>query len=130
MKVSFFVLLAVIGSVIQSYAQSYTLKVSQFDSLIWLAKKGKFCDTLSKTHLNRITALENLTLTQGALIELRGREVAKLKELDSNWSDRLTNQNDLFQIEKSTLKTRIRKRNKIIVAETTVIGVLLLILLL
>lgn len=118
------------GSAIQSYAQLYTLKVSQFDSLIWMAQKGQFCDTAYTTALERITALQNLTHSQGQLIELRGREVATLKELDGNWSLRLQNQTDLYFIEKSALKAKVKKQRKTIFGLSGVSLILLAILVL
>lgn len=97
--------------------------------MIFEVRKGRECSATLTASLERITALQILNHSQGQLIELRGREVANLKELDHNWSLRMDNQADLFFIEKSKLKEQKRKWLKIALSEAGLIAVLLVLLL-
>lgn len=98
--------------------------------MIFEVRKGRECSATLAASLERITALQILSTEQAGLIELRGREVQALKELDGNWSLRLQNQTDLFLIEKSKLKTQKRKWLRIAISEAGLIAVLLAVLLL
>lgn len=98
--------------------------------MVFEVRKGRECSATLTASLERITALENLTHSQAGLIELRAKEVAALKDLDYNWSLRLDNTNKAFLIEKSELKQKVRRKNKVILAESGLIGLLVLILLL
>lgn len=119
-----------IGSVIPSFSQSYTIKHSTLDSLIMYAKKGKICDTLSKSFEIRIRAIEdeNRLLIRQSVNHLS--QIENFKKLDQNWSDRLQNANDLYQIDKRKAKTKLRKTRKIAIAEGGIICLLLAVLIL
>lgn len=114
------------GSAIQSYAQLYTLKVSQFDSLIWMAHKSKACDTALNFALQTIEAKNSLIHGQGKIIELRGSQIATLQELDGNWSSRMQNAQDLYFLDKSILKAKIKRKNKTILGLSGISLILLL----
>lgn len=116
-------------NVIPSLSQSYTIKVSKLDSLIFYAKKGKFCDSLSETHLKAITALQISDSQKGKVIELQSSLIENYRILDANWSESLQNQADLFLIEKSKLRSQKRKWLRISIAEAGLIAVLLIALL-
>lgn len=95
-----------------------------------MAQKSKTCDSALNFALETLKAKDALVEGQGKLIELRGKEVAALKELDANWELRLDNTNKAFLIQKSELRKKVKKRNRIIFAESGLIGLLVLILLL
>jgi hypothetical protein len=130
MKILALSALLLIGKGIPLFGQSYIIKVSQLDSLLWMAQKSKTCDSALNFALETIKAKDALVEGQGKLIDLRGKEVATLKELDANWELRLDNTNKAFLIQKSELKQKVRRKNKVILAESGLIGLLLLILLL
>lgn len=96
--------------------------------MIFEVRKGRECSVALTASLERITALENLNHSQGQLIEIRGQEIARLKELDGIFTLRLSNQSELFQIEKSKLRAKIKKRNRIIFGQAAAIVVLVLLL--
>lgn len=96
--------------------------------MIFEVRKGRECSAALTASLERITALENLNHTQGQLIEIRGQEVRLINDLDKNWSFRLTNQSELFAIEKSKLKNKNKRKVKIIIVQSLIIVVLVIML--
>lgn len=112
-------------SLINIQAQTYTLPTVLVDSMIWEVQKGRACDTALNFALQSIEAKNVLIDGQGKLIELRGRQIATLTELDQTWQMRMDNQADLFFIEKSKLKQQKRKWLKIALSEAGLIALLL-----
>lgn len=93
--------------------------------MIWEVQKGRACDTALNFALQTIESKNVLIDGQGKIIELRDQQIENYALLDANWSARLQNQTELFQIERSNLKQKIRKRNKILVGQGLVIAILL-----
>lgn len=93
--------------------------------MIFEVRKGRQCDTAMNFALQSIESKNVLIDGQGKIIELRGQQIENYALLDQNWSLRLTNQSDLFMIEKSNLKKKIKKHRKIIVGQGLVIAILL-----
>lgn len=92
--------------------------------MIWEVQKGRACDTALNFALQSIEAKNVLIDGQRKLIDLRGKQIENYALLDANWSARLQNSNDLFQIEKSNLKQKIKRRNKFIAGQGLVIAIL------
>lgn len=104
---------------------TFTLPTYVLDSMIWEVQKGRACDTALNFALQTIESKNVLIDGQGKIIELRDQQIENYALLDANWSARLQNQTELFQIERSNLKQKIRKRNKILVGQGLVIAILL-----
>jgi hypothetical protein len=111
-------------------SKTFTLPIAIVDSLIFETRKGRACDTALNFALQTIQAKNSLIDGQGKIIELRAKEIGLLKELDANWSARLTNQAELSSIERQKLRNKVRKLGRIIFGESVGIGVLLALLLL
>jgi len=109
--------------------QYYRIEVGKLDTLFFYAQKGKICDTTIKTQLEAITALQISDREKGELIVLKDARLKNYAILDENWSLRLQNQGDLFQIEKSTLRQKVKKRNKLIIGMAGTIAVLVAVIL-
>lgn len=123
-------LLVLTGSVTASFGQSYTIKVSQLDSLLWMAQKYRAADSALNSATASIQALRDANSHKDEVITLRGVEVENLRALIDNLRAQNLNQQELYILYKYDLKQKIRKRNKIIAGETGIIALLLLILLL
>lgn len=107
-----------------SASKLYCLPEAQFDTIAYYAIKYHSCDTTLRTHLQAITALQISDHEKGRLIDLQSSQLENYRLLDANWSARLTNQNELFQIQREKDRQKIKKRNRIIVGEG--LGILLL----
>jgi hypothetical protein len=79
-----------------------------------MAQKSKACDTALNFALQTIEAKNSLIDGQSKLIALRGIEIENYRLLDANWSARLTNQNELFQIQREKDRYKIKKQRKTI----------------
>jgi len=113
------------------YSQTYyRIRTGAFDSLAFLAQKGKICDSLSETHLKAITALQISDQQKGQVIALQSSQLENYRILDANWSASMQNQADLFLIDKAQMRTKLKKRSLIIVGQSGIIVVLLAIVLL
>jgi len=124
-----FIILLLIHSTVfsQNY---YRIRTGAFDSLAYLAQKGKFCDTALNSQLERITALQNLARTSERLSAENAGQVANLKAQLVNLQAQNQNANDLFLIEKSELKQKVKKQRRTIFGLSGVSLILLAILVL
>lgn len=93
-------------------AQLYTIKTSTLDSLIYWGKKGKYCDTLSTSFEIRITALQNLHRISERLNTENASQIATLKAQIGNLGDQNRNQQELYVLDKSALKTKIKNQRR------------------
>jgi hypothetical protein len=110
--------------------QYYRIRTGAFDSLAYLAQKGKICDTALNSHLKAITALQNLNRASERLSQENAAQVATLKAQIGNLKDQNQNQQDLYTIEKSKLKQQKRKWIKIAISEAGLIALLVAVILL
>lgn len=111
-------------------SKTFTLRTDILDSMIFELRKGRACDTALNFALQTIESKNNLIHGQDKIIELRGQEIENYRLLDANWSARLTNQAELESLERSKLKTKLRKQRKIIFGEAVGIIALLAVIVL
>lgn len=91
--------------------------------------KGRSCEVLKDSLEIRVLSLSDINLQKDTRITGLVAQVANVKALEASWSDRMDNANKLFAIERSSLKTKIKKKNKIIVGSFGVIAVLVAVIL-
>lgn len=114
-----------------AYSQEYyRIEVGKLDTLFFYALKGKSCDSLKISLQDALTAKDAQLQAQGKIIELRGLQIENYALLDANWSARLTNQAEAFQIEKAEQKQKVKKQRKQIFGLSGVSLILLAILVL
>lgn len=111
----------------QSY---YRIEVGKLDTLFFYALKGKSCDSLKNSLQTALDAQEAQLQAQGKLIDLRGQQIENYALLDANWAARMQNANDLYQIDKHKIKTKLKKARKIAIGEGGIICLLLAVMLL
>lgn len=110
--------------------QFYRIEVGKLDTLFFLATKGKKCDSLQISLQGVLKAQEAQIEGQGKIIELSGRQIENYRILDANSQAQLQNTNDLFLIEKSELKQKVKKQRRTIFGLSGVSLILLAILVL
>ena len=115
---------------VQAQSPSFTLPTSVLDSMVWEVRKGRQCDTALNFALQTIEQKNALIAGQGKLIDLRAKEVATLQELDRNSGLQRDNLEKTFNLDKSILKTKIKKKNRTILGLSGLSAVLLAILIL
>lgn len=106
-------LLVMTGSVTAS-AQNYTLPAWVYDSMTFEVARGRECSALVDGLNFEILALKSVTLSQDKAITLQKDQIQSYAILEGNLKAQNQNQSDLFFIEKSKLKGKIKKKNKTI----------------
>lgn len=98
--------------------------------MIFEVKKGRTCADALNSALETLKEKDSVIHGQGKLIELRGKEMASLKELDRNSGLQRDNLVKTHEVDKSLLKTKVRKRGRIIAGQSGLIAILFLVLIL
>lgn len=89
-----------------------------------MAQKSKACDTALNFALQTIQQKDALIAGQGKLIDLRGKEVANLTELDRNSQLQRENLVNTFNLEKSKLKAQKQKWRRVAFGQAVVIVII------
>lgn len=114
-----------------AFSQSYyRIRTGAFDSLAYLAQKGKFCDTALNSQLERITALQNLNRISQLLNTENATQIGTLKQQVVNLGNQNQNAQDLYFLDKSAMKQKIKKKNRQIFGLSGISLILLAILVL
>ncbi len=116
------------GSVTAS-AQNYTLPAWVYDSMTFEVARGRECSALVDGLNFEILALKAVTLSQGKAITLQKEQIQSYAILEGNLKAQNQNQSELFFIEKSTLRQKVKKRNKLIIGMAGTIAVLVAVIL-
>ncbi len=100
----------------EGYTQikTFPVPVGVLDTMIFEIERGRACDSLQKAQLQLITASQVELLAQGRVIVLQTEQVANLKALSGAKDKQLQNANDLFLIEKSELKQKVKNQRRTI----------------
>lgn len=110
------------------FSQNYSLPSVLFDSLVYLAMKGKSCDTLVIKQEAEITKMGAELLANGQAIVLLQKESSTLDALVKNCEKLGTLAQKEFTIQKDKLKVRIRKLIRVVIVEGAVIVVMIILL--
>ncbi len=98
------------------------VKAYKLGYLIRDAQLFRTCDSLADKQAQDLAVKQRLINNFQKQIESLNRENKKLQAKDSTYEARFNNAQDLYVIEKNTLKTKIRKRNKAIVVLLVLLG--------
>lgn len=104
--------------------KTFPVPVGILDTMLFEIERGRSCDSLQKALNFEILALNAVSLSKDKAITLQKGQIQTYAVLEGNLRDQMQNQVDLFQIERSNLKQKIRKRNKILVGQGLVIAIL------
>lgn len=94
--------------------KTFPVPVGVLDTMIFEIERGRACDSLQKAQLRLILATQEELSSQGKVIVLQTEQVANLKALSGAKDKQLQNANDLFLIEKSELKQKVKKQRRAI----------------
>lgn len=109
---------------------TYATPVNYFDSLTYETRLGRSCAELSASQDSLIQA-QSLELIAGdKLTKLQGAQIANFEFRNDQQNARFDNAQELFTIEKSTLKTKVRKQKRTILGLSGLSAVLLAVLIL
>lgn len=111
-----------------SFAQvpTYQIRVDVLDSMIFEVKRGRSCDSLQKAQLVVIEKQAQELLAGYEIIRLEQSQVKSMQAINASWESTVTAMNTKHEAEKGILKAKIRKLWRVIVAEGSVILIILL----
>ena len=110
-------------------SQNFTLPSVVVDSMIFEVRKGRACDSLQKAQLRLILATQEQLSSRDKVIALQDRQIENYGLIQETWEKRFTNAQELYTIEKSSLRQKVKKRNKLIVGQSLVIAILVAVIL-
>ncbi len=122
-------LLVLIGSAIPSFGQSYTIKVSQLDSLLWMAAKYRAADSALNSATASIQALRQAISEKTEVVTIQGEQLKNYLILIDGLKATITNDRELAMIERAELRQKVKKRNKLIIGMAGTIAVLVAVIL-
>ena len=122
-------LLVLIGSAIPLFGQSYTIKVSQLDSLLWMAAKYRAADSALNSATASIQALRQAISEKTEVVTIQGEQLKNYLILIDALKVTITNDRKLAMIEKMELKGTIKKLRKGLAGTIAVIGILVAVIL-
>lgn len=127
MRLIFFMLLF---GLFTANAQTYSIKVSQLDSLLWMAQKYRSADSALDRATASIQALRQAISEKSDVATIQGEQLKNYQVLVENLKATISNDRELAMIDQAELKQKVRKRGWIIFGETSLIALLVAILLL
>lgn len=98
--------------------------------MIFEVRKGRVCDSLQNAQSRLILATQEQLSTRDKVIALQDAKIENLGLISQTWEKRYDSAQELYSIDKSRMKTKLRKRGRIIFGESVGIAVLLVVFLL
>lgn len=112
---------------ILSQAQTMSLPVWVIDSLVYESFKSRGCDSLQRAQAFEIESLGKELIATGTALKLSESKYSTLFALLENQKESQEILTKQFQLDKSKLKLKIKRRNKLIIGETlAILGLILL----
>lgn len=118
------------GSVIPLFGQSYSIKISDLDSLLWMAQKYRAADSALNSATASIQALRQAISEKTEVVTIQGEQLKNYLILIDALKATITNDRELAMIERAELRQKVKKQRRTIFGLSGVSLILLAILVL